>query len=190
MAGVVQRPGVEPAQLVATVSRPLPLPMGCLCMGWNLVDPLGSGQFESLNCCAERDGVRTPSCSLSVIQSRWVRRDRGPGTSLRPRHRYAGHPGGRGHRKRARSRASAGGAPALIADRMPWRACCDRPAAPWSAIHASARVCTLAGSSAGLDTSDWSVGDPMATRRCVVRSTDPSGTTTPSGPHNCVWRRL
>jgi hypothetical protein len=77
--------------------------------------------------------------------------------------------------------------PTLIADRVPRRERFDRPAEPWLAIHASARVSTLEGSSAGLDTPNWSVGAPMATRRCVFRSTAPSGTT-PSGPRHAVWR--
>jgi hypothetical protein len=50
VAGVVQRPGVEPAQPVATVYRALPSPMGCLCMGGTWWTPMGSTQLASLTC--------------------------------------------------------------------------------------------------------------------------------------------
>lgn len=72
---MVQRPGVEPAQPVATVLQTAPLADGVSCMGGTWWIPLGSRQLESLNWWAERDSARTASCSLSVIQSLWVRLD-------------------------------------------------------------------------------------------------------------------
>jgi hypothetical protein len=62
-------------------------------------------------------------------------------SELRPRHPRAGHPlRQRASKSAARSTRVTRGAPTLIADRMPRRECFDRPAGPWSAIHASAGV--------------------------------------------------
>jgi len=51
-------------------------------MGGTWWTPLGSSQLESLNWWAERDSARTASCSLSVIQSPWVRLAQGPERGL------------------------------------------------------------------------------------------------------------
>ena len=66
-----QRLGVEPIQPVTTVFQTAPLADGVsLCMVWNLVDPAGFEPACIPQLVAERDSVRTASCSSSVVQSR------------------------------------------------------------------------------------------------------------------------
>jgi hypothetical protein len=139
-AGVVPRPGVEPAQPVATVLQTAPLADGGLCMGGAWSTPLGSSQLESLNWWPDAT-AREPLYPPSAIQSRWLRRDRGPGTRPEATPSRAGDPLRQGASKARRGpRASPRGAPGLIADRLPQRKGCDRPAEPWSAIPAAAGV--------------------------------------------------
>jgi hypothetical protein len=63
---------------------------------------LGSSQLESLNWWPNAT-ARTASCSLSMVQSRWVRLNRGPGTRPAAAPSPAGIPSGRGIESAARS---------------------------------------------------------------------------------------